>query len=104
MVTGIANAYIVTIEPDDYAPGTNLQNVVEGVRLTSTRGTPVTAVEPCAVIIHCYTEAATGQLAFGPDAEWYVYGQRPTENVDPFDPNYMHVPGYGSAFEWHQVW
>lgn len=61
-----ASAYIVTLEPDDYEAGTNLQYAVPGVRISTTHGNPVTAIDPCAGVSQCITPAYTGSLAFGP--------------------------------------
>lgn len=92
-----ANAYIVTIDPDDYAEGTNMQELGLGVRLTSTSGAPIIATEACPAT-ECGRPAPTGSKIFGVDPEspstqlFYIGAIRETQNVDPFDPAFMIYP------------
>lgn len=87
----------MTIEPDDYAVGTNLQYAVPGVRLTTTHGIPVTVVDPCAHGGQCLQPAVTGDLTFGPGAGAFNSGAWDLTVVNheasPFDPAYKSLRG-----------
>jgi hypothetical protein len=76
LITSLANANIVTIEPDDFALGTNLSNATQGVHLSTLDGGDIYAAGIQIQVQNA--QAPTGNLVFAHGmgmglSNWYAY-------------------------------
>lgn len=91
------HATIFTVEPDDFAPDTNLTNAIPGIHLSTLAGNDVYAKSTCVGAVSLCRVAPTGSLTFGNETNtaWY-FSPAPGVGIDRLSPD-MAGEGFADA-------